>query len=184
MLLVIADKWVPSRLQGFMLLAFSLLVPSARGGSAASGVANSLFTSLLQTSVCGSWQALGLKYLKACLEPFARLELQEAGGAFGLSSVPGWSAVPSSRNQPPASPEGGSQLEVKLVLLWKHNMRIEYVAVAPWPLEPEGPRGTRVEVTMEGGYDILHDVSCALRQPIRSLYRTHVIRRFWNTLQR
>lgn len=73
---------------------------------------------------------------------------------------------------------------MKLVLLWKHNMRIEYVAVAPWPLEPEGPRGTRVEVTMEGGYDILHDVSCALRQPIRSLYRTHVIRRFWNTLQR
>ncbi|XP_028748995.1 KICSTOR complex protein SZT2 isoform X1 [Peromyscus leucopus] len=79
--------------------------------------------------------------------------------------------------------KGGSQLEVKLVLLWKHNMRIEYVAVAPWPLEPEGPRVTRVEVTMEGGYDILHDVSCALRQPIRSLYRTHVIRRFWNTLQ-
>ncbi|XP_016075639.1 PREDICTED: protein SZT2 isoform X2 [Miniopterus natalensis] len=79
--------------------------------------------------------------------------------------------------------KGGSQLEVKLVLLWKHNMRIEYVAMAPWPLEPEGSRGTRVEVTMEGGYDILHDVSCALRQPIRSLYRTHVIRRFWNTLQ-
>ncbi|VTJ60892.1 Hypothetical predicted protein [Marmota monax] len=79
--------------------------------------------------------------------------------------------------------KGGSQLEVKLVLLWKHNMRIEYVAMAPWPLEPEGPRATRVEVTMEGGYDILHDVSCALRQPIRSLYRTHVIRRFWNTLQ-
>uniref|UniRef100_A0A8I3X6X9 SZT2 subunit of KICSTOR complex n=1 Tax=Callithrix jacchus TaxID=9483 RepID=A0A8I3X6X9_CALJA len=79
--------------------------------------------------------------------------------------------------------KGGSQLEVKLVLLWKHNMRIEYVAVASWPLELEGPRVTRVEVTMEGGYDILHDVSCALRQPIRSLYRTHVIRRFWNTLQ-
>lgn len=94
------------------------------------------------------------------------------------------SPLPVSLTSPPASPEGGSQLEVKLVLLWKHNMRIEYVAVAPWPLEPEGPRGTRVEVTMEGGYDILHDVSCALRQPIRSLYRTHVIRRFWNTLQR
>lgn len=91
-----------------------------------------------------------------------------------------WSLAPSK----PPSPAAGSQLEVKLVLLWKHNMRIEYVAVAPWPLEPEGPRGTRVEVTMEGGYDILHDVSCALRQPIRSLYRTHVIRRFWNTLQR
>ncbi|EFB30285.1 hypothetical protein PANDA_015126, partial [Ailuropoda melanoleuca] len=104
----------------------------------------------------GHWQALGLKSLEPCLEPLARLEFQEVGG---------------------------SQLEVKLVLLWKHNMRIEYVAVAPWPLEPEGPRGTRVEVTMEGGYDILHDVSCALRQPIRSLYRTHVIRRFWNTLQ-
>lgn len=83
MLLVIADKWVPSRLQGLMLLAFSLLVPSARGGSAAGGVANSVFTSLLYTSVCGRWQALGLKSLKACLEPFARLELQEAGGGFG-----------------------------------------------------------------------------------------------------
>ncbi|XP_044530766.1 KICSTOR complex protein SZT2 [Gracilinanus agilis] len=79
--------------------------------------------------------------------------------------------------------KGGSHLEVKLVLLWKHNMRIEYVALAPWPLESSGSRGTWVEVTMEGGYDILHDVSCALRQPIRSLYRTHVIRRFWNTLQ-
>ncbi|XP_051855916.1 KICSTOR complex protein SZT2 isoform X2 [Antechinus flavipes] len=79
--------------------------------------------------------------------------------------------------------KGGSHLEVKLVLLWKHNMRIEYVALAPWPLECAGSRGTWVEVTMEGGYDILHDVSCALRQPIRSLYRTHVIRRFWNTLQ-
>lgn len=95
-----------------------------------------------------------------------------------------WSPASSKPPLPSCSPAGGSQLEVKLVLLWKHNMRIEYVAVAPWPLEPEGPRGTRVEVTMEGGYDILHDVSCALRQPIRSLYRTHVIRRFWNTLQR
>ena len=30
--------------------------------------------------------------------------------------------------------KGGSQLEVKLVLLWKHNMHIEYLAVACWPL--------------------------------------------------
>ena len=45
------------------------------------------------------------------------------------------------------------------MLLWKHNMRIEYVAVAPWPLEPEGPRGTRVEVTMEGAFSISSVVS-------------------------
>ncbi|CAM5172553.1 unnamed protein product [Natator depressus] len=78
--------------------------------------------------------------------------------------------------------KGGSQLEVKLVLLWKHNMRIEYLAVAGWPLDPS-KRSTWVEVTMEGSYDILHDISCTMRKPITSLYRTTVIRRFWNTLQ-
>ncbi|XP_044298732.1 KICSTOR complex protein SZT2 isoform X1 [Varanus komodoensis] len=78
--------------------------------------------------------------------------------------------------------KGNTQLEVKLVLLWKHNMRIEYLAVAPWPLDPL-KRSTWVEVTMEGSYDILHDISCTMRKPITSLYRTTVIRRFWNTLQ-
>uniref|UniRef100_A0A4W5MMI2 Uncharacterized protein n=1 Tax=Hucho hucho TaxID=62062 RepID=A0A4W5MMI2_9TELE len=78
--------------------------------------------------------------------------------------------------------KGGTQLEVKLVLLWKHNMQIEYLAVAPWPLDP-AKRSTWVEVTMEGSYDILHDISCTLRKPITSPYRTSVIRRFWNTLQ-
>nr|XP_023688560.1 KICSTOR complex protein SZT2 isoform X3 [Paramormyrops kingsleyae] len=78
--------------------------------------------------------------------------------------------------------KGGTQLEVKLVLLWKHNMRIEYLAVASWPLDP-GKRTTCVDVTMEGSYDILHDISCTMRKPITSPYRTSVIRRFWNTLQ-
>ncbi|XP_051789206.1 KICSTOR complex protein SZT2 isoform X2 [Erpetoichthys calabaricus] len=78
--------------------------------------------------------------------------------------------------------KGGTQLEVKLVLLWKHNMRIEYVAIAHWPLDPS-KRTTWVEVTMEGSYDILHDISCTMRKPITSPYRTSVIRRFWNTLQ-
>ena len=64
--------------------------------------------------------------------------------------------------------KGGSQLEVKLVLLWKHNMRIEYLAVTPWPLDPS-KRSTWVEVTMEGSYDILHDISCTMRKPITSL---------------
>ncbi|ETE66408.1 Protein SZT2, partial [Ophiophagus hannah] len=77
---------------------------------------------------------------------------------------------------------GGTQLEVKLILLWKHNMRIEYLAVASWPLDPS-KRSIWVEVTMEGSYDILHDISCTVRKPITSLYRTTVIRRFWNTLQ-
>ncbi|XP_042318948.1 KICSTOR complex protein SZT2 isoform X3 [Sceloporus undulatus] len=78
--------------------------------------------------------------------------------------------------------KGGTHLEVKLVLLWKHNMRIEYLAVTLWPLDPS-KRSTWVEVTMEGSYDILHDISCTMRKPITSLYRTTVIRRFWNTLQ-
>ncbi|XP_060775676.1 KICSTOR complex protein SZT2 isoform X2 [Neoarius graeffei] len=77
--------------------------------------------------------------------------------------------------------KGGTQLEVKLVLLWKHNMRVEYMAVASWPLLP-AERSTWMEVTMEGSYDILHDLSCTLRKPITSPYRTAVIRRFWNTL--
>lgn len=79
--------------------------------------------------------------------------------------------------------QGGTQLEVKLVLLWKHNMHIEYLAAASWPLD-SSKRSTRVEVTMEGSYDILHDISCTQRKPITSPYRTSVIRRFWNTLQR
>uniref|UniRef100_A0A3B5B4W1 SZT2 subunit of KICSTOR complex n=1 Tax=Stegastes partitus TaxID=144197 RepID=A0A3B5B4W1_9TELE len=78
--------------------------------------------------------------------------------------------------------KGGTQLEVKLVLLWKHNMHIEYLAATSWPLDPS-KRTTRVEVTMEGSYDILHDISCTQRKPITSPYRTSVIRRFWNTLQ-
>ncbi|XP_053286297.1 KICSTOR complex protein SZT2 isoform X1 [Pleuronectes platessa] len=78
--------------------------------------------------------------------------------------------------------KGGTQLEVKLVLLWKHNMHIEYLAAASWPLDPT-MRTTKVEVTMEGSYDILHDISCTQRKPITSPYRTSVIRRFWNTLQ-
>ncbi|XP_029987667.1 KICSTOR complex protein SZT2 isoform X2 [Sphaeramia orbicularis] len=78
--------------------------------------------------------------------------------------------------------KGGTQLEVKLVLLWKHNMHIEYLAAASWPLDLS-KRTTRVEVTMEGSYDILHDISCTQRKPITSPYRTSVIRRFWNTLQ-
>uniref|UniRef100_A0A671X8H5 SZT2 subunit of KICSTOR complex n=1 Tax=Sparus aurata TaxID=8175 RepID=A0A671X8H5_SPAAU len=78
--------------------------------------------------------------------------------------------------------KGGTQLEVKLVLLWKHNMHIEYLAAASWPLD-HTKRTTRVEVTMEGSYDILHDISCTQRKPIASPYRTSVIRRFWNTLQ-
>lgn len=69
------------------------------------------------------------------------------------------------------------------MLLWKHNMHIEYLAAASWPLDP-AKRTTRVEVTMEGSYDILHDISCTQRKPITSPYRTSVIRRFWNTLQR
>ncbi|XP_069498529.1 KICSTOR complex protein SZT2 isoform X3 [Ambystoma mexicanum] len=78
--------------------------------------------------------------------------------------------------------KGSAFLDVKLVLLWKHNMRIEYLAAAPWPLD-SSKRTTLVEVTMEGSYDILHDISCTMRKPITSLYRTSVIRRFWNTLQ-
>lgn len=69
------------------------------------------------------------------------------------------------------------------MLLWKHNMHIEYLAAASWPLD-SSKRSTRVEVTMEGSYDILHDISCTQRKPITSPYRTSVIRRFWNTLQR
>ncbi|XP_069795103.1 KICSTOR complex protein SZT2 isoform X3 [Narcine bancroftii] len=78
--------------------------------------------------------------------------------------------------------KGGTQLEVKLVLLWKHNMRIEYLVVASWPLDIT-KRLTWVEVTMEGSYDMLHDISCTMRKPITSPYRTTVIRRFWTTLQ-
>ncbi|XP_032809002.2 KICSTOR complex protein SZT2 isoform X1 [Petromyzon marinus] len=38
------------------------------------------------------------------------------------------------------------------------------------------------EVTMEGGYEVLHDITCTMRKPIASPYRMAVVRKFWQTL--
>ncbi|XP_070564104.1 KICSTOR complex protein SZT2-like isoform X4 [Ptychodera flava] len=75
-----------------------------------------------------------------------------------------------------------TQLEVKLALPWRHNVRIEYHASSPWPVS-SGKRNTHVEVTIEGNYEFLHDVTCTMKQAFKSVYRTIMVRKFWQTLQ-
>ncbi|XP_077980912.1 KICSTOR complex protein SZT2-like isoform X2 [Glandiceps talaboti] len=75
-----------------------------------------------------------------------------------------------------------SQLEVRLALPWRHNVRVEYLALSPWPVSA-AKRTTHVEVTIEGSYEFLHDVTCTTKQLHKSMYRTIVVKRFWQTLQ-
>lgn len=75
-------------LQDLVLLGFSFPVPSPLPEVSQMRVVwcpefGSVLASLLQTPICGSWQALGLKSLEPCLEPLVKLEFQEVGGGFG-----------------------------------------------------------------------------------------------------
>ncbi|XP_013407252.1 KICSTOR complex protein SZT2 isoform X2 [Lingula anatina] len=88
---------------------------------------------------------------------------------------------------------GESQIEVHLVLPWRDNVRIEYLAIASWPIiresksktdtvsfkVMEGRMMTHVEVTTEGCYEFLHDVTCTQKKPFRSPYRTAMVKTFW-----
>lgn len=40
------------------------------------------------------------------------------------------------------------------------------------------------EVIVEGSYSFLHDVTCAIKKPIKSPYRSATIKQFWTTLKR
>lgn len=58
-----------------------------------------VFRLLLQTSVCVSWQALGLHSVEPRLEPLARLEFHVVGGVSDRTQYRAWSPMPSCPNQ-------------------------------------------------------------------------------------
>ncbi|XP_014668477.1 PREDICTED: protein SZT2-like [Priapulus caudatus] len=79
--------------------------------------------------------------------------------------------------------KGDTQLEVQLVLPWKHRVNIEYRIEAVWPLD-SSKRVTHTEVSIEATYDFLDDVmSPTQKKPLQSGYRMAVIRKFWQTMQ-
>ncbi|XP_078582766.1 KICSTOR complex protein SZT2-like isoform X1 [Branchiostoma floridae x Branchiostoma japonicum] len=74
-----------------------------------------------------------------------------------------------------------TQIEVKVVLPWKHDVTLEYTASSAWPPK-DTKRITQVEVSLEGSYDFLHDITCPMKKPFKSAYRTSVVKRFWQTV--
>ncbi|KAI1306514.1 KICSTOR complex protein SZT2 [Halotydeus destructor] len=86
--------------------------------------------------------------------------------------------------------EANSQIQVTLVLPWKHNVNIEYQLTSQWaPAKHKVPWGDdeelvecRYEVTVEGSYGFVHDVTCQIKKPIKSPFRMAAIRQFWTTL--
>lgn len=78
-----------------------------------------------------------------------------------------------------------SQIQVTLILPWKHNVNIEYVLRAPWRGKSDNDSfECYYEVSYEGQYSFLHDVTClAKNKNIRSDYRWTSILQFWTTLK-
>ncbi|ELT88146.1 hypothetical protein CAPTEDRAFT_195376 [Capitella teleta] len=77
--------------------------------------------------------------------------------------------------------KGESQIEVRLAQLWRDNVRILYALSSVWPLDAK--RLCRVEVGVEATYDFLHDVTCPMKKPFNSPYRTAVVKKYWHMLQ-
>lgn len=71
-------------------------------------------------------------------------------------------------------------MKVKLTLPWKHHTFIHYTVFSAWPAVT--PR-CRVEVSIEGPYDIVYDIICQTNKQFSSHYRTSVIKKFYLTLQ-
>ncbi|XP_064625448.1 KICSTOR complex protein SZT2-like [Lineus longissimus] len=76
--------------------------------------------------------------------------------------------------------KGETQLEVKMVLPWSHDVKIEYIARSSWPISTK--HQTHIEVLMEATYEFLHDVTCPRKIPFKSLYRAAVVNRFWQSI--
>ena len=77
-----------------------------------------------------------------------------------------------------------NEIKIKLTLPWKHQTFIHYTVLSQWP-----PSNTpeynicRVEVSLEGPYEILFDIICQKEKQFSSIFRTAVVKRFYNTIQ-
>jgi len=76
------------------------------------------------------------------------------------------------------------EVKVRLTLPWKYHTFIHYTVFSVWPAtdRPESSR-CRVEVSVEGPYDIIYDIICQATKQFSSHYRNSVIKKFYMTLQ-
>ncbi|XP_052774284.1 KICSTOR complex protein SZT2-like isoform X2 [Mya arenaria] len=78
--------------------------------------------------------------------------------------------------------KGETQLEVRLVLPWREYARFEYLIRATWPQDKKRPH-TYTEITLEGSYDFLHDMTCTKIKAKMSSFRSANVKKFWLALQ-
>ena len=54
-----------------------------------------------------------------------------------------------------------NEMKIKLTLPWKHQTFVHYYVTSVWPLTSGSEASKcRVEVTLEGPYEILYDIIC------------------------
>ncbi|GFS07662.1 protein SZT2 [Elysia marginata] len=76
------------------------------------------------------------------------------------------------------------EIQVKMHFPWRDYGKIEYTAVASWPLEKDN-LVTNIEVAVEGSYDLLHDMLCKPTDFYqRSPYRVSNVKTLWTILDR
>ncbi|XP_059140197.1 KICSTOR complex protein SZT2-like isoform X3 [Physella acuta] len=76
-----------------------------------------------------------------------------------------------------------SEIHVKLHFPWRDYGKIEYAASAAWPLNTSSPI-TLIEVTVEGSYDLLHEMLCKPNNEVKSNLRINNIKSLWTILER
>uniref|UniRef100_A0A2C9KFZ7 KICSTOR complex protein SZT2 n=1 Tax=Biomphalaria glabrata TaxID=6526 RepID=A0A2C9KFZ7_BIOGL len=76
-----------------------------------------------------------------------------------------------------------TEIHVKLHFPWRDYGKIEYAASAPWPLNYSSSI-TTIEVTVEGSYDLLHEMLCKGNKEVKSNLRLNNIKTLWTILER
>lgn len=70
-----------------------------------------------------------------------------------------------------------NRISVVLTLPWKISSSIHYKLSSPWPLKTTNE--TKVELQLEGDYDIIHDIICQRDKYFDSGERNSIIRKFY-----
>ena len=76
-----------------------------------------------------------------------------------------------------------AEMAVRLTLPWKHQTFLHYTVLSAWPPGAPDWGKCRVEVSVEGPYDILNDIICQRDKQFASHHRMAVIKKFYFMLQ-
>ena len=80
--------------------------------------------------------------------------------------------------------QNGQEMAVKLTLPWKHQTFLHYTVLSVWPPANNSEwEKCKVEVSVEGPYDILNDLICQRDKQFSSHHRMAVVKRFYFMLQ-